>query len=105
MQTYGVSSLRSFLTKDQYLRYKEKIYHVNLYKFKCELLSTAIFNKSALPFISNLFIFDPKRVENESEAHFLQYRTLKYRFRICKFPEALIQRKFSLAVNMTYLSS
>ena len=51
--------------------YKYKIKHVNIYKFKCQLLATAIFSKSVLPFITNMFVCDVNSLDpdQEKEAH------------------------------------
>jgi len=58
-----------------------------MYRFKCELLAVALFNRSALPLISNLFIHDPEEAgDRRSPPLKYQYRALKYRLRVAKMP-------------------
>jgi hypothetical protein len=60
-----------------------------------------------IPFVTNLFIYDPDKEEKDPDGEVvktLQYHTLKYRFRIAKFPPALIGKPFNKAVSITYLS-
>jgi hypothetical protein len=60
-----------------------------------------------IPFITNFFIYNPTKEEKDPDGELvktLQYHTLKYRFRIAKFPPALIGKTFGKAVSITYLS-
>ena len=61
----STSLLSNFLSRDYIQYFKGRLYHINTYKFKCDLLASAIFCPAVLPFVSNLFIFEPNKLQKE----------------------------------------
>ena len=57
--------LNNFLSKEYLKHFEKKLYYINTYKFKCDLMAATLFSPAVLPFISNLFIFDPIRVDSD----------------------------------------
>jgi hypothetical protein len=73
------------------------MYHINIYKFKCELLAAAVFNPGVMPFISNFFIFEPDNLSIGDKANValkFQLRSLKYRLKVAEFPKHFYGRSF-----------
>ena len=102
----SVNLLSNFLSRDYIQYFKGKMYHINTYKFKCDILASALFSPAVLPFVSNLFIFEPQKLDKGDQTVItkLQYETMKYRFAVAEFPKQLIGKKFNEAVLITMKS-
>eukprot|EP00347_Sterkiella_histriomuscorum_P016353 403353514 len=106
VQLCSSNQIQNFLSKDYIQDFGERLYSMNVYKFKCEVMSQALFSPGTLPFISNFFISNaqPVKEADQTKSNKIQFSNLKYKLRIAQFPLELIGMKFYDAVQLTYKS-
>ena len=82
-----------------------RLAHTNVARFKYELLALSIFNHSAVPFISSLFLIDPEGSPSAKPIMKRVQDSIRYKLRYAEFPPSLMGRSFAEAAKMTYLAS